>query len=284
MAGIAYVRKRVYNPELIIDPDGVLPQKLHNTHIHKNNPIYYINWTGTTQLAAEELGTPKTNTADGTTTPYLVNVVSSSVLDDYDDTATGAVRSVALIGLTVSSVAAYTAGEIPLVTVEVLRTNGTADVNSTRYFVWLDAAYACQWAAEFDAAGTIDLEAPSGTVQIVITAGQNEGEGGEWHFPPGRRLFTHSVRIESTDAVGAGNGVIVTNTCTCFDDVLNSDPDLDADIYAMVQGAGDYREYHPINPLGRYTTVNSSSEWSEIYVTGAEPIHIEIIQYLDRGG
>ena len=283
MAGPVYVRKRVFNPELLIDPDGVLPQGLRNTQIHGNNPVYYIKWLGATQgVGAEELGTAKTATKDGTTTPYLVNVVSSSVLDDYDDTATGAVRSVAIIGPSVSSVAAYTAGEVPKQTVEVLRTNGTADVVSTRYFVWLDHAYACQWAAEFDAAGTIDLEAPSGDVQIVITAAQNEGEGGEWHFPPDRRLFIHSVKLESTAAMTATQGIILYNTCTCFDDALNSEPDLDTDIYAMVAGAGDWREYRPINPLGRYTTINSSSEWSEKYIVGTENINIEIIQYLDR--
>jgi len=282
MAGIAYVRKRVYNPELIIDSDGVLPQKLHNTQIHGNNPIYYIHWLGTTQLAAEELGTPIVG-KDGTTTPYLVNVVSSSALDDYDDTATGAVRAVAIVGPSVSSVAAYTAGEVPLQTVEVLRTNGTADVNSTRYYIWSDALYACLWGVEPDAAGNIDLEAPSGTPILRILAGSNEGEGGTWHFPPNRRLFTHSVRLESTAAMTATRGVVLTNTCTSFDQVLNTDPDLDVDTYAMVQGAGDYREYHPINPLGRYTTVSSSSLWAEIYVVGAEVLSIEIIQYLDRG-
>ena len=282
MAGIAYVRKRVFNPELIVDPDGVLPQGLRNTQIHGNNPIYYIKWLGATQLAAEELGTGKTATKDGTTTPYLVNVVSASALDDYDDTGTGAVRSVAIIGPSVSSVAAYTAGEVPKQTVEVIRTNGAADVVSTRYFVWLDHAYACQWAVEFDAKGNIDLEAPSGDVQIRILAGQNEGMGGEWHFPPDRRLFIHSVKLESTAAMTATQGIILYNTCTCFDDELNSDPDLDTDIYAMVAGAGDWREYRPINPLGRYTTINSSSEWSEKYIVGTENINIEIIQYLDR--
>ena len=282
MAGIAYVRKRVYNPELIIDPDGILPQKLKNTQIHGNNPIYYIHWLGATQ-AGEELGTAKTASKDGTTTPYLVNVVSSDIADDYDDIA-GAVRAVAVIGLSVSSIANYTAGEVPLVTVEVIRTNGTADVVSTRYYLWTDAFYAVLWGSGApDATGNIDLEAPTGTVQIRILAGQNEGEGGVWHFPPNRRLFTHSVRLESTDALAATNGVILTNTCTGFDQVLNTDPDLDVDTYAMVQGAGDYREYHPINQLGRYTTIVSKCLWSEALVVATEPINIEIIQYLDRG-
>ena len=283
MVGIAYVKKRVYNPELIIDSDGVLPQKLRNTQIHGNNPVYYIHWQGATQ-AGEELGTAKGATKDGTTTPYIVNVVCADALDDYDNVAAGCVRAVAIIGPSVSSVAAYTAGEVPKVTVELLRTNGIADVNSTRYYLWLDHAYACLWGGGgTDAEGAITLEAPSGTPQIVIAITQNEGEGGQWHFPSDRRLFTHSVRIESTDAVAATNGVIVTNTCTAFDQVLNTDPDLNVDTYAMVQGAGDYREYHPINPLGRYTTVSSSSLWTETLVVATEPISIEIIQYLDRG-
>lgn len=282
MAGIAYVRKRVYNPELIIDPDGVLPMKLRQSNIKGYNPIYYIHWLGATQ-AGEELGTAKTASKDGTTTPYLVNVVAADALDDYDNAA-GAVRAVAIIGPSVSGTAAYTAGEVPKVTVEVLRTNGVADVVSTRYYLWLDHAYAVLWGSGgTDAEGAIDLEAPSGTVQITIAITQNEGEGGVWHFPPNRRLFTHSVRLESTDAVGAANGVVLTGTYTGFDQVLNADPDLDVDTYAMVQGGGDYREYHPIKPLGRYTTVNSACVWSEALVTATEPINIEIIQYLDRG-
>ncbi|MCK5644371.1 MAG: hypothetical protein KAJ19_26465 [Gammaproteobacteria bacterium] len=283
MAGIAYVKKRVYNPELIVDPDGVLPMKLRQSVIKGYNPIYYINWLGATQ-AGEELGTAKTATKDGTATAYLVNVVCADALDDYDNAA-GAVRAVAIIGLSVSSTTAYSSGaEVPLVTVEVLRTNGVADVNSTRYYLWLDHAYAVLWGSGgTDAEGAIDLEAPTGTVQIAIAITQNEGEGGQWHFPPNRRLFTHSVRLESTDAVGAGNGVVLTGTHTGFDQILNTDPDLDVDTYAMVQGGGDYREYHPIKPLGRYTTVNSSCIWSEALVTATEPINIEIIQYLDRG-
>lgn len=283
MAGIAYVRKRVYNPELIVDPDGVLPMKLRQSNIKGYNPIYYIKWVGGTQVAAEELGTAKTATKDGTTTPYLVNLVSSSVLDDYDDTATGAVRACAVVGLSVSSVAAYTAGEVPLVTVEVIRTNGTADVNSTRYFLWTDAFYAVLWGVEPDAKGNIDLEAPSGTPQIRILATQNEGEGGQWHFPPNRRLFIHSVDINTTAALAAGDGVVLTNTCTNFDDVLNTDPDLEVDYYTYVHNNQGHKVFKPASPIGRYTTVSSSCVWSEALVANTQTISLEIAQYLDRG-
>ena len=283
MAGIAYVRKRVYNPELILDPNGVLPMKLKQSNIKGNNPIYYIKWEGATQ-AGEELGTAAASVKDGTTTPFQVVTVRTDNAADSRAVAAGAAHSVALVGLTVSSVAAYTAGEVPLVTIEVVAMAGTTDVTSTRFFVWLDHAYVCEWGTgASDATGTITMEAPANTTLLTIAATQNESDGGVWHFPADRRVFTHSVRIESTDAVGAGNGVVLTNTCTSFDQTNNTDPDLDVDTYAMVQGGGDYREYHPINPLGRYTTVASKSLWSEALVTATEPLHIEIIQYLDRG-
>jgi hypothetical protein len=284
MAGPTYVRKRVFNPELIIDPDGVLPQGLKNTQIHGNNPVYYIKWEGTTE-AGEELGSAKTATKDGTTTPYIVNVVCADALDDYDNPA-GAVRAVAIIGPSVSGIAEYTAGEVPKVTVEVLRTNGVADVNSTRYYLWLDHAYACLWGSGgSDAEGNIDLEAPTGTVQIRIPITQNEGEGGEWHFPPNRRLFTKSVIVIPTAALAAGDGVVVDATHTCFDQALNADPDNDVDYYTYIHyGAmGGLIDAFGARPVGRYTTVSSSCVWTETLVANAQAFSIEIVQYLDRG-
>jgi len=284
MAGIAYIRKRIFNPELVIDPDGVLPLGLKNTQIHKNNPVYYIHWQGTTQ-AGEELGTAAASVKDGTATAFQVVVVSDDNTEDKRAVAAGSVHSVCILGISVSSATAYsTSGEKPLVTAEVVRMLGTTDATSTRFYLWVDHAYACEWGTGgADAKGNITIEAPANTTLLTIAATYNETDGGVWHFPPNRRLYTHSVRIESTDALAAGAGVAVTNTCTSFDQVLNTDPDLDVDTYAMVAGGGDYREYHPINPLGRYTTVASKCLWSEALVVGAEPISIETIQYIDRG-
>lgn len=286
MAGPVYVKKRLYNPELIVDPDGVLPLGLKNSRLHGHNPVYYIKWVGTTQVAAEELGSAKTANKDGTTTPYLVNVVSSDALDDYDNAA-GCVRAVAVIGPSVSSVANYTKGEVPLATVEVIRTNGTADVNSTRYFLWTDHVYACLWGtnASRNAEGNIDIEAPSGTVQMRITAGQNEGEGGTWHFPPNRRLYTQSVLFVPTATLAAGDGVVLAAAHTGFDQALNTEPDLEIDYYTMIHygAVGGLVAVGQSGPIGRYTTVNSACTWSEIYIANAIVFSLETVQYLDRG-
>ena len=226
VAGIAYVRKRLYNPELLIDAEDIFDDgKILrvNDPNDKFNPLYEIKWTGTTQVG-EELGTAATSAKDGTTTPYLVNIVSSDVADDWDNLA-GAVRSVALVGVTTNSIAGYRAwnefgtatregqdGE-PKATVEVVKTNGTADVVATRYWIWLDAIYACEWGTgATDATGNIDAEAPTGTVLLRMLATQNEGEGGTWHFPPNNEVHTHHGTITPTATFAAGDGVVLTGT------------------------------------------------------------------------
>ena len=107
MDGIQFLGKRLYNPELLIDPTDIFNDGkiLRDTdpNTHGNSPMYEIHWTGATQ-AGEELGTAATSAKDGTTTPYLVNIVSSDVADDWDNLA-GAVRSVALVGITTNSIA-----------------------------------------------------------------------------------------------------------------------------------------------------------------------------------
>ena len=289
MAGIAYVRKRLYNPEVLVDALGVFGTNgdiLKMDEFGHMNPIYEIRWTGTTQ-AGEELGTAKTATKDGTTTPYLLNIVSSDVADDWDNAA-GAVRAVALVGLSTTSVADYTewlarpnsnVGQRgrPRSTVEVLKTNGVADVVSTRYFIWHDAMYACLWGTGADdATGNIDSEAPTGTVQIRIAAGSNEGEGGEWHFPPGRSVQTNHIDITPTATLAAGDGVVLTGTFIGCDQALNQDPDLNVDYYAYIRGAGTAQS--ELDKICRKTTEQTSCVWSEALVANAIAFHIHIIQ------
>jgi len=292
VAGIAYVKKRLYNPELIIDPNEIFGPNgwflRANDPNGKFNPIYEIHWTGTTQ-AAEELGTAATSVKDGTTTPFLVNIVSSDVADDWDNLA-GAVRSVALIGITTSSLADYlqwqldptsVAGERgrPRTTVEVVKTNGTADVVATRYNVWLDGIYACQWGTgATDATGNIDAESPTGTVLIRIAATQNEGEGGVWHFPPGKDLETLHVALTPTATFAAGDGVVLTGTFTSFDQSNNSDPDLNVDYFAYTSAGGSVAHGEVGIELPRKTTINSKVLWSEALIANAIVYDIHIIQ------
>jgi hypothetical protein len=278
MAGIAYVRKRLWNPQLIVDPTGLLPVKLKNRPGGKNRPVYEIRWIGGTQ-AAEELGTAAASAKDGTAAAFQITVVSSSATDI--DTAAGKVRAVALIGVSVSSATAYVdGGETPLSTVEVVLMNGTADVLSTRFYLWVDHAYAVNWGSGgADAEGNITIESPANTELLKITATFNESDGGTWHFPPGFRMITGSVRIEPTAALAAGDGVVLSATYTGFDQTTNTNPDLDVDYYTYIHYGGGINQTQACD-LGRYTTISSKVLWSEALVANTQTIQLHIIQGL----
>ena len=293
MAGIAYVRKRLYNPEVLVDPLEVFGE--NGKMLKMEDPeggleaMYEIRWTGATQAAAEELGTAATSAKDGTTTPYLVNIVSSDVADDWDNAA-GAVRAVALVGISTNSLAGYTKWQRdpnspdgqrgkPRTTVEVVKTNGTGDVVATRYWIWHDAMYACLWGTgATDATGNIDSEAPSGTPLIRITAGQNEGEGGRWHFPPDRSIHTQHISITPTATFAAGDGAVLTGTYTSFDQSNNSDPDLNVDIYAYTSAGGSVSEGAGLDVIHRFTTINSQVIWAEVLIANSIVYSLHIIQ------
>ena len=292
MAGIAYVRKRLYNPEVLVDPLEVFGE--NGRMLKMADPegtlesMYEIKWTGATQ-AAEELGTAKTAAKDGTTTPYLLNIVSSDVADDWDNLA-GAVRAVALVGVSSTSLADFakwlrdpdsSQGQRgkPRSTVEVVKTNGTADVVATRYWIWHDAMYACLWGTgATDATGNIDSEAPSGTPQIRILAGQNEGEGGEWHFPPDKLVHTHHISLTPTATFAAGDGVVLSGIYTSFDQANNSDPDLNVDFYTYTSAGGSVSEGAGLDVIHRFTTINCKVLWSESLIGNTIVYSIHIIQ------
>lgn len=291
MAGIAYVRKRLYNPELLIDANDIFDdgKTLRNQdNDGKFKPLYEIHWTGATQ-AGEELGTAATSVKDGTTTPFQITVVSSDVADNRS-TAAGAVHSVALIGVTTNSIAGYAAwntygtttregedGE-PKATVEVVAMNGTTDVLSTRYYLWVDAVYACEWGTgATDATGNIQVESPANTVLLSLLAGQNEGEGGTWHFPPEKHVHTHHVTITPTATFAAGDGLILTGAWTSFDQSNNSDPDLNVDYYAYTSAGGSVQQSEGLDMIRRHTTINSKVLWSEALVANSIVYDLHII-------
>lgn len=286
MAGNAYVKKRLWNPELIVDPTGLLPNLLRNRTDGHFTPTYEIVWKGTTQ-AGEELGTAATSVKDGTATPFQVNVVSDQA-DDTDD-ATKDVRAVALIGITSNSLAGYKQwllyGETtpegkagrPQSTVEVCLMDGIADVLATRWNIWLDALYAVNWgSAGQNAKGNITAESPPNTTLIALIAGKNEGEGGVWHFPPGVHTHIEHVHLTPTEALAAATGVIVTGTWIGVDQVTNIEPDLDVDYYQYTTPSlsADYGH----EELTRYTTLATKVTWVETTVTAAKAHYIKIIQ------
>jgi len=291
MAGIAYVYKRLWNPEILVDPDNILPNKCRRLFNGKYDPTYVIKWHGATQ-AGEELGTAADSVKSGTTTPFQITVVSSDVGDDRD-TAAGFVHSVALIGVSVESTAAYTEwlangstttlGEAgrPKSTVEVVHMNGTSDVLSTRYYLWVDHAYACEWGtgATHDAEGDITIESPADTDLLTIKATYNESQGGVWHFPPGALVRTEYVRMMPTATLAAGDGVVLTATLSGFDQELNDANITDCtDTFTYIHYGNNQSVEIPGDKIQRYATKESKCLWTETLVANTQSINIQIVQ------
>lgn len=245
---------------------------------------YEIKWQGTTQAADEELGTALTSAKVGTTTPFQVTVVSTDVGDDRGNTA-GFVHSVALIGLSVSSAAAYTAGETPKTTVEVIAMDGTTDVLSTRYYVWLDHIYACEWGtgATHDAEGNITAESPANTTLITLAATFNEGEGGTWHFQEGSILTTELVRTTPTATLAAGDGVVVMATYKFFNHDLDDENLSDLFIRYPYIHYGSEIHTREKDMVPRYVNTDKATcRWSEADTANTPVIDIQILQQATR--
>lgn len=291
MAGIAYVRKRLYNPELLVDPNDIFNDGkiLRNTDNKGSfSPLYEIHWTGATQ-AGEELGTAATSAKDGTTTPFQLTIVSSDVADNRS-TAAGAVHSVAAIGVTTNSILGYQAwltyGETtragqdgkPKSTVEVIAMNGTTDVLATRYWIWFDGLYACEWGTgATDATGNITGESPANTTLITLLAGQNEGEGGTWHFPPNWEVHVQHITLTPTATFAAGDGLVLSGTYTGFDQSNNTDPDLNVDYFTYTSRGGSIAQSSGLDILRRKTTINSKVVWSEALIANSIVYDIHIL-------
>lgn len=280
MAGPVYVKKRLYNPELIIDANSVLGDSLRQQINGRRQTFYTIKWTGTPQ-AGEELGTAADSAKDGTTTPFTVIVVSASN-SDKRATAAGMVHSVALIGVSVS-IAEAVASDLtnPKATVEVIAMNGTTDVSSTRMWLWVDHAYACEWGTgdTHDAEGDITIESPADTDLLTIKATYNESNGGRWHFPAGRRLTTHRVKMSMTAVAAVQDGNALSGTFTGFEKELNDASNNDVDYYIQTSPGNECITF-PRETVFRNTTKKSCCVWSNTLIANAIVSDIEIEQHL----
>ena len=285
MAGIAYVRKRLYNPEVLVDPTGIFG--LNGVILKQQDadgtlePIYEIQWTGATQ-AGEELGTAAASVKDGTASPFLVTTVSAAVTDI--NTSIGHVRAVALIGVSVTAAELNGDGTLgswanPKASLEVVLMNGTTDVLSTRYYLWVDHAYAVNWGSGgADASAAITIESPANTTLLTITITQNESNGGSWHFPTGKAIHTQHVSITPTATFAAGDGVVLTATWTVLDNLLNTDSDLTVDYYTYTSAGGSVSEGAGLDLLHRKTTAATKCLWSEALIANSIVYDLHIIQ------
>lgn len=263
MAGIAYVQIRLWNPgrDCIYGDETNVLNYLERPYMDtgKNLRHFEILWISVVQAASEELGTAAASDKDGTTTPYLIFLDT----DDAKDTLTGVgARRVAVIGVTVSSIGAFNAGEVPKLTVEVIDMNGIAGVYSKRYYLWVIHPYVCDVGSDHDTAGTLTIEAPATTVLYTIAAGQNESEGCTLKFAARDVAKLDMVRIGPTAALAAGDGGVLEIVSEAFEyTVQATDEDFETDYYTYIHydGAVDVRNAWPV---GKLATIASKMKFS----------------------
>lgn len=234
MAGNAYVYKRLWNPGLDCiygDTSDVLHGLKRKIKGTMGMPRYFeIYWAGATQ-AGEELGTAANSVKDGTTTPFQLTVVSSSANDT--NTTAGHVRKVAVIGVSVSEADAKALDiSNAKLTVEVVNMNGTTDVLSSRYYLRVIHAYACDWGTgDDDAAGSITVESPANTALLTIAANANESNSGILYFADGDMPRLDCIDLQPYATQAAADGCFITVASKGFENAKNLDPDYLNDYY-----------------------------------------------------
>jgi len=160
---------RLWNPQWT----NSTGDKLIRTNVHGKRRMVFEIAVNEATSAAAEIGTAADAALDGTTTPVLIYADSGSASDI--DTTGGHVRAVHVIGISVSSVGAFNSGETPLYSVEEIRMNGLTAVVSTRYYLRVIHAYACEWGSgDADAAGAIIITDATPTTYLTIDAASNE--------------------------------------------------------------------------------------------------------------
>jgi hypothetical protein len=147
------------------------------------------------------------------------------------------VKKVALIGVSVSSIAKFNGGEDPKLTVEVIAMNGTTDVTSSRYYLRLVHAYACDWGTgDSDAAGDITIESPADTDLQTIKTNNNESNGGTLYFAAGDWVYLDRVMImRSTTPIAEGDGAWLTVTPSMFESGNYDDDEVGSFEYQHTQ-------------------------------------------------
>lgn len=142
-----------------------------------------IKYSGTASAAATEVGAAANNALNGTTTPVIVYVASTSANDNSG--AAGHCQSICIIGISVASAQAFINGtESPVYSVEEVTmdaTDGTTDVTSSRYYLRVFHAY-CQsfgtGGSNADGNITVADDAVPTTTYLTITAAQVESNNG----------------------------------------------------------------------------------------------------------
>ena len=283
MAGPVFVKIRLWNPGrdcIFGDTSHVLPNYLEKPYLNTgaNRRFFEIFWKGATQVAAEEFGTAAASVLNGTTTPLQL-FIDCAQNNDRDITA-GDARKIAVIGVTVSSVGNFNAGEKPKLTVEVINLNGTTGVNSIRWYLWVIHGYICDWgsAAGADALGNVTIESPATTVGMTVAATFNESDSGILYFAAGDKVRLDLLRITPVTYT-ANDGCLVTITESGFDHTLNTDADLAVDNFNHICGYTEDATYRDAWIVPKLATIQSSLKFAETLVTTTQTykIHATIL-------
>lgn len=276
MAGVAYVKIRLWNPgraNIFGDDTNVL-NHLERAVMHNGKSVkqkyFEILWISATQ-AGEELGTAAASDKDGTAVPFQITVVSD---DNTKDLVTGVgAQRVALIGVTVSSASALAQGETPVLGVEVVDMNGTTDVLSTRWYLHQIHAYVCSVGSEGDPVGNITIESPANTELMKITAAAMESDGCILYFVDGDYVKLDRVIIEPTAALAAGDGASLAINELAWEGRYHILEDFPADYYTYIHynGAVDIKEAWP---LAKRATTWASLKFTEALIANTQTIKI----------
>lgn len=272
MAGVAYVKVRLWNPgrsNIYGDSSNVL-NYLERAIFHDGKSVkqkaFEILWISTT-TAAEELGNAADSVKDGTTVPYQLTLVST---DNTKDIVTGVgARRVAVIGISVSSIKAYQAGEVGKLTVEVMNLNGTTDVLSTRFYLWCPHAYVCEAGSEGDTVGTVTIESPANTTLLTIAAANMDSNGCRLFFGDGDYVKLDRVIIQPTAALAAGDGVALSVTEDAFEFRYSILDDFKIDYYTVIHYNGSV-DISNAWPLAKRSTKYSSLLFKQALIANAQ--------------
>lgn len=285
MAGPVFVKIRLWNPGrdcIYGDTSHVLPNYLEKPYLNtrKNYRHFEVFWKGATQAAAEELGTAASSVLDGTTTPLQLTIDGAQANDT--DAATGDARKIAIIGVSVSSIGAFNAGEAPKLTVEVINLAGTTAVTSTRWYLRLIHGYICDWGSGgADAKGNVTIESPAATVGQTVAATYNESDGGTLFFASGDKVRLDIVRLTPVTYTAA-DGCLVTLTESGFDHTLNVDADLAVDNYTHITGPSVDATYKDCWIVPKEATAQSSLLMAETLITTTQTYKVQLTVLVDK--
>lgn len=192
---------RLWNPEW--KSTAITAKEVVKNDVHgRNLPYIEIMYTAASSASATEVGGAADNVLNGTTTPVQVYVDAAAATDT--DSATGHVRKVRIIGISVASSTDFQAGnEDPVFSLEEVNLSGQTAVVTTRYYLRLMHFYACDWGSGGDEASNsiyVQDDAGGTTKYLTIAAAANESNasiiyGCENHF--GRTVYCNCCAADA---------------------------------------------------------------------------------------